>query len=279
MSVSPEERQETYERLWAHGNAFHFMFGGFGDITTDPEANEELCRFLRRKIAQVVRDPAKAAVLTPTDYYARRPPCDNGYYECFNRPHVLAVDVGRAPIERVEAAGVRTADGALHELDVLVLATGFDAVDGSYAAVRGGIRGRGGALLADHWAALGGPSAYLGLFAAGFPNLFLVNGPQGPFCNQPTSIEIEVDFVARLLEDKAGSTIEVGPETEAEWVELCRSLASGMLFDKVESNWITGQNIIPGARPTARFYYAGVNSYIRLLKEQEESDYQGLQFS
>lgn len=289
VSVSPEEREAIYEGLWEHGNAFHFMFGGFGDVTTNPEANQELCRFLRKKIAQIVRDPAKAAVLTPTDYYARRPPCDNGYYACFNRDNVLPVDVRKAPIERVEARGIRTADGVLHELDVIVLATGFDAVSGSYGAVRGGIRGRGGArLVADHWAGAGGPSAYLGLFVAGFPNLFMVNGPQGPFCNQPTEIEVEVDFITELLRRRgagAGSstgtgtgTIEVSPEAEAGWVRTCDALAADKLFDKVESNWITGQNI-PGAKSTTRFYYAGLSSYIGLLKELQENDYPGFQFS
>lgn len=284
MSVSPEERQEIYERLWEHGNAFHFMFSGFGDMTTSAEANEEVCRFLRRKIAQIVRDPAKAAVLTPHDYYARRPPCDNGYYEAFNRDGVVPVDVGRHPIERIEAGGVRTADGTLHELDVIILATGFDAVDGTYAAIDEGIRGRGGQLLTEHWAA--GPRAYLGIFVAGFPNLFLVNGPQGAFCNQPTAIEAEVGLITDLIRrqrDKAreagdGGTVEVAPETEEEWASMCESLSAHTLFDKVENNWLTGQNF-PGAKPTTRFYYGGLKGYTDYQEDLKKRNYEGLVFS
>lgn len=291
MSVPPEERQAIYERLWDHGNAFHFMFSGFGDVTTDADANAEMRRFLRAKIADIVRDPTKAAVLTPAadEPYARRPPCDRGYYDAFNRDNVVPVDVARHPIVGVERGGVRTADGTLHELDVLVLATGFDAVDGTYAAIPEGVRGRGGRRLAEeHWGG-GGPTAYMGVFVSGFPNLFLVNGPQGAFCNQPTAIEVEVDMITDLIrrqrekeggagETDGGGTIEVAPETEAGWASMCDSLATQTLFDKVANNWLTGQNFA-GAKPTTRFYYGGLKAYIDHQEDLKRRNYEGIVFS
>lgn len=276
MSVSAEEREKIFEDLWQQGNGFRFMFGGFGDMMTNPEANEEACKFLRRKITQIVRDPAKAAVLTPHDYHARRPPCDNGYYESFNQDNVFAVDVKKTPITRIEERGIVTADGKLHELDIIIFATGFEAVDGSYRGIRDGIKGRGGVSLNEHWAS--GPKAYLGIFVAGFPNLFLLNGPQGPFCNQPPAIEKNVEFITCLLRERKGiandAVIETTAEAEALWNETCNTLASHTIFDKVES-WITGTNI-PGAKPSTRFYYGGLKDYLARLKDIRNEDYRGL---
>ena len=134
--ATPEQREATFEDAWQRGNGFRFMFATFNDISTDPEANEYACDFIRRKIDQIVKDPEKAKKLKPYDVYARRPLCDgnasNGqkYFEQFNRPNVDIVDLKETPIEEIEAKGVGTSDGTLHELDVIIFATGFDAVEG-----------------------------------------------------------------------------------------------------------------------------------------------------
>lgn len=309
--VPPEERERILEDLWKQGNGFRFMFSGFGDITFNPEANVEVCKFLRRKIAEAVHDPATAAALTPrpfsppsssagssplsmspsssrpsssssvggpdegnvegesaaegednTDhFYARRPVCDRGYYAAFNKPHVSAVDLRAAPITAVEAGGLRTADGALHELDVLVLATGYDAVDGAYRAVRGGITGRDGVALADCWRER--PTSYLGVFVAGFPNLFLLNGPHSPFATQPLVLETEVDLVVavlRELEARGRNTVEVTAEAQAEWVGACDAMGSYTLFNKMKRSWLTGSNT-NGRKPHTMFYLGGMGSY------------------
>jgi cyclohexanone monooxygenase len=279
------------------------MFGGFGDVSIDPAANAAMRAFLRRKLTETVRDPATAAALTPRedehdeqhppDYYARRPLCDRGYYEAFNRPHVSAVDLRATPITAVEAGGVRTADGRLHELDVLVLATGYDAVDGAYRAVRGGITGRDGRGLAERWTAAaandndddddsdngGRPSAYLGVFVPGFPNLFLLNGPQSPFATAPLVLETQADFVVSVigeLEAQGHGAVEARPEPEAEWVQGCDAIASYTLFSKVTS-WLTGSNI--SGKPRTMFYLAGLSAYIQQLEELKSNGYATLQFS
>ena len=195
MSVSSVERERVFQENWDIGNGFRFMFGTFSDIATDAAANEEAARFIRSKIAETVEDPETARLLTPTDLYAKRPLCNNGYYETFNRDNVTLVSVQENPIAAVEPGGVRLADGTFHELDVLVLATGFDAVDGNY--VRMDIRGRGGATIRDHWT--DGPSSYLGVTTSGFPNMFMILGPNGPFTNLPPSIETQVEWIAGLV--------------------------------------------------------------------------------
>ncbi|OQE94994.1 hypothetical protein PENNAL_c0003G11806 [Penicillium nalgiovense] len=279
MSVTPEEREKVFESVWRQGNGFRFMYGGFGDICSDVVANEEACKFMRAKIRSIVKDASKADVLTPGDLFARRPPCDRGFYEMFNQDNVLAVDILKTPIVAIERNGIRTSDGKLHELDIIVLATGFKSADGSYTTIKEGIRGRGGILLSDHWKKHG-IRTYASMFLSSFPNLFMVTGPQGPFSNAPTLIEAQVDFLTGMLRDLRGpkgidSVIECTEEAEAEWVDLCDQLAaSETLFDRVDS-WITGKNI-PGVKPSVKFYYGGLKSFREFLDAMRTKDYCGL---
>lgn len=237
-----------------------------------------MCKFLNKKIAQIVQDPDKAAVLTPRDGYTRRPLCDNGYYEKFNQENVFAVDIKKAPITSVVENGVLTADGKLHELDILVLATGFHAVDGSFKAIRGGIKGRNGMNLSDHWQHQ--PKTYLSLFVSGFPNLFVLGGPMGPFSNALPGVMVEAGFLNDLLYEmetgRKEKVVEALPEAEAKWVEMCNELAAHFLVWKTPS-WITGTNI-PGAKPSARFYFAGIKGFIQELEEVKGNGYMGLVF-
>ena len=142
FDVSAEERERIYQDAWDKGNGFRFMFYTFCDITYDEAANEEACKFIRKKIAEIVKDPEKARKLTPKDFYARRPLCDSGYYQQFNKDNVDIVDLKETPIVEFVENGIKTKDGAVHELDVIIFATGFDAVDGNYTRMR--IKGRGG---------------------------------------------------------------------------------------------------------------------------------------
>jgi cation diffusion facilitator CzcD-associated flavoprotein CzcO len=149
MSVSEEERRRVFQENWDKGNGFRFMFGTFCDIATNPEANAAAAAFIRSKIAEIVDDPETARKLTPTDLYAKRPLCNEGYYETYNRDNVELVSIEENPIREITPAGVRTADGVEHQLDVLVFATGFDAVDGNYRSMD--LRGRGGRHIDEHW--------------------------------------------------------------------------------------------------------------------------------
>ena len=196
------------------------MFGTFGDIATDEDANEAAASFIRSKIAEIIEDPETARKLMPTGLFAKRPLCDDGYHRVFNRPNVEAVAIKENPIREVTAKGVVTEDGVLHELDVLVFATGFDAVDGNYRRIE--IRGRDGLHINDHWG--GQPTSYLGVTTANFPNWFMVLGPNGPFTNLPPSIETQVEWISDTIdfaERNGVESIEPTPEAEAEWTETC----------------------------------------------------------
>ncbi|MCM3844950.1 NAD(P)/FAD-dependent oxidoreductase [Pseudonocardia sp. DR1-2] len=272
MSVSAQERERVFQENWDAGNGFRFMFGTFCDIATDPEANAAAAAFIRRKISEIVVDPETARKLTPTDLYAKRPICNEGYYETFNRDDVELVSVRENPIAEVTPAGVRTADGVVHELDVLVLATGFDAVDGNYRAMD--LRGRGGRHIDDHWT--DGPSSYLGVSKAGFPNMFMILGPNGPFTNLPPSIEAQVEWIGELIghAERGGiGTIEPTAEAERGWSRLCREIADATLFPKADS-WIFGANI-PGKPNAVMFYMAGHKAYREELSTVARDGYRG----
>jgi cyclohexanone monooxygenase len=273
-SVSPAERERVFQENWDKGNGFRFMFGTFCDIATNAEANEAAAAFIRSKITETVRDPETARKLTPTDLYAKRPLCNEGYYETFNRDNVTLVSIKENPITEITPAGVRTADGTEHELDVLVLATGFDAVDGNYRTMD--LRGRGGASVSEHWDRA--PASYLGLATAGFPNMFMILGPNGPFVNLVPAIETQVNWICELVgaAERAGaSTVEATQEAEDSWTATCQEIANFTLFPKAQS-WIFGANI-PGKTNTVMFYMAGLSAYRAKLAEIAAAGYAGFE--
>ncbi|MGW4591930.1 flavin-containing monooxygenase [Amycolatopsis thermoflava] len=276
MSVSEEERRKVFQEAWDKGNGFRFMFGTFCDIATNPEANAAAAAFIRAKIAEIVDDPETARKLTPTDLYAKRPLCNEGYYETYNRDNVELVSIKENPIREITPAGVRTADGIEHPLDVLVFATGFDAVDGNYRAMD--LRGRGGRHISEHWT--GGPTSYLGVSTAGFPNMFMILGPNGPFTNLPPSIETQVDWIGELIRhaERTGvRTVEPTAAAEEAWTATCAEIADMTLFPKADS-WIFGANI-PGKRNAVMFYLAGLGAYRAKLREVADAGYTGFELT
>lgn len=272
MSVSEEERRRVFQEAWDAGGGFRFMFGTFCDIAVDPAANEAAASFVREKIAEIVEDPETARKLTPTDLYAKRPLCDSGYFAIFNRPNVSLVALKENGIVEITERGVRTADGVEHELDVLIFATGFDAVDGNYK--RMDLRGRDGVLIKDRWA--DGPTSHLGMMTAGFPNLFMLLGPHSPFTNLPPAIETQVEWIADIIEaaEEGGTPqIEVSAAAEETWVSTCKMIADHTLFPKAES-WIFGANI-PGKPNRVMFFLAGMKGYREQLAEIAANGYEG----
>lgn len=219
-----------------------------------------------------MQDPETARKLTPTDLYAKRPLCDAGYYETYNRDNVELVSVKENPIQEITPTGVRTADGVTHELDVLVFATGFDAVDGNYRAMD--LRGRDGRHINEYWT--DGPTSYLGVSKAGFPNMFMILGPNGPFTNLPPSIEAQVEWIGDLIgaaERNGLRTVEPTQQAEDDWTATCTEIANATLFPKAES-WIFGANI-PGKKNTVMFYMAGLSAYRQKLAEVADAGYEG----
>ncbi len=274
MSVSAEERERIFQHAWDRGNGFFYMFGTFCDIATDPEANEAAAAFIRKKIKEVVKDPATAERLTPRTPYAKRPLCNHEYYEVYNRSNVELVSIreGDTPIARVTERGILTADGREHELDVLVLATGFDAVDGNYRKLD--LRGRTD--INAHWNPA--PTSYMGLMTAGFPNMFMVVGPNGPFVNIVAAIETQVEFITRLVQaaEGRGRVIEASQEAEDAWTETCKAIAGATLFAK-EQSWIFGANI-PGKQHSVLFYLGGLKNYRDCLEASARKGMEGFTF-
>ena len=277
MDASPEEQRRAFQEVWDQGNGFRFMFGAFGDLTEDLAANEAACAFIKSKIDDIVKDARKAAALKPNELYARRPLCDSGYYQIFNQDNVDIVDLRATPIHRIVPEGIVTrslTDGQeeLHELDVLVFATGFDAIEGSYMRVQ--IRGCQGLSLQDHWTS--GPKSYGGIACHGFPNMFMVAGPQGPFSNFPPIIESEVDFITACIlhaDKHPKRRLEASEEAETGWGETCVESCEGSLF-KSAASWLFSTNI-PGRKPIVKFYFGGLGKYREWVKDTELSGFRG----
>ncbi|KAJ9653510.1 hypothetical protein H2198_007292 [Neophaeococcomyces mojaviensis] len=281
MSVSPEERRAKFQEAWDKGNGFRFMFWTFSDITTSEEANREACEFIKSKIAETIKDPEKARKLMPTEFYARRPLCDAGYYEQFNRENVDIVDLREEPIVEVTEKGIKTSERE-YEFDVIVLATGFDAVDGNYTRVA--IRGRDGESLKDHWSEAG-PESYLGVAVSNFPNLLMITGPNGPFTNIPPTLETHVEFISDLIANAEkrnpkndgqvvkGAVVEATRDAEKGWTDVCNQMSEGSLFHKSPS-WIFGANV-PGKKYSSLFFFGGLKEYRRRLKEVVDGGYVG----
>lgn len=275
MSVSGDERRRVFQDAWDAGGGFQFMFGTFADIASDRDANAAAASFIRDKIHETVNDPQTAQRLTPTDLYAKRPIATDNYYATYNRENVELVSLGETPITGLTPAGVRTSDGVEHPLDVLVYATGFEAVQGSYDRMR--ILGREGESLSVHWAQ--GPSAYLGMGVAGFPNLFMVLGPTSVFSNLPPGIETQVEWIAGLIKEtraRGSVQVEATLTAEREWGATCDQIAAYTLFPQVKS-WIFGSNV-PGRAPRTLFYFGGLGEYRRTLTDIADAGYEGFTF-
>src|SRR5271163_3874036 len=200
FDVSDDERQAIFERVWEIGGLTPWV-GSFNDILTNERSNRAAYDFWRDKTRARVKDPARAELLAPTKpihpYGAKRPSLEQNFFEIFNQPNVSLVDLGKTPIERVTRNGITTTAGG-HDLDVLVLATGFDAVTGGLTSID--IRGTQSETLREKWAK--GVHAHLGMASAGFPNLLFAYGPQSPnaFVNGPTSAELQGDWIVRMLD-------------------------------------------------------------------------------
>ncbi|MGI8939056.1 MAG: flavin-containing monooxygenase [Iamia sp.] len=241
LAVAEEERLEIFEEHWARGG-LPFL-ASFNDLLLDPEANDVAADYVRSKIRDVVEDPEVAERLSPDQVIGCKRMCvDSGYLRTFNQPHVHLVDVSEHPIERVSVDGIRTSAGH-HDLDVIVLATGFDAMTGALARIA--ITGREGRTLDEEWSA--GPHTLLGLAMDGFPNLFTVTGPGSPsvLTNMVVSIEHHVEWISELIAhaDASGVTcVEADHGAQEEWVAYVNEVAGLTLFPTC-SSWYLGANV------------------------------------
>jgi cation diffusion facilitator CzcD-associated flavoprotein CzcO len=274
LDVTPEERRAIYDAAWAKGG-LQFR-AAFRDLLTDKAANDTAAEFLRARIREVVKDPAKAAILADIDhpFAAKRPPIDTDYFETFNRDNVALVDVRAAPIEAITPAGVRTRD-AEYPLDIIVFATGFDAMTGPLLRID--IRGRDGLALADAWSA--GPRNYLGLQVAGFPNLFTVTGPGSPsvLCNMPVAIEQHVEWITDCIAHMRANgleRVEAQPEAMDRWVAEVNAAANATLLPQAHHSWYLGANV-PGKPRVFMPYAGGMGRYREICNEVAARGYEG----
>ncbi|KAK5047950.1 hypothetical protein LTR84_006140 [Exophiala bonariae] len=280
FSVSDEEREAIFQDLWDQGNGFRFLFGGFSDLATDEAANKEAISFIHRKIKEIVKDPKKAKVLTSSDWFARRPLTDDKYYERFNQDNVFAVDLKDTPIVEITPEGIITSDEQVHEVDLIVFATGFDALDGSFYNIN--FKGRGGKSLEEHWA--DGPRTHHGATTSDFPNLLIANGPGAPFSNNPPAAEEGARFLADLIAHaeeirKTGQgtgVIESTKEADEEWLKASTQVANATLFSKTPS-WFFGENI-PGKKVSPRVFFGGLGTFRTALAEIRANGFPGFTF-
>ena len=273
LAVTDEERRAHYENAWKTAG-FGFILS-FNDLLLTEEANRTAVDFINGKIREIVKDPEVAARLTPTDYPygAKRPSVDSRYYECFNKPNVTLVDIKSAPIERITATGITTAD-AHYDLDAIVFATGYDAMTGALSRIE--FIGKDGAVMSEKWAA--GPRTYLGISSHGFPNLFVVAGPGSPsvLSNVMVSIEQHVEWISGLLvhaRDEGIVEIEADLDEENAWVEHVNELAAGTLYPNANS-WYLGADV-PGKPRVFMPYSGGLRAYRRKCNEVAAAGYEG----
>jgi cation diffusion facilitator CzcD-associated flavoprotein CzcO len=277
LEVSPEEREAFYEKLY-NEPGFGIWMGNFRDILIDKAANDTITDFVRRKIRQRVQDPVLAEKLIPTNhgFGTRRVPLESGYYEVYNQPNVRLVDLRQTPIDQITPNGITT-NGTAYEFDMIIYATGFDAITGAFD--RMDIRGRGGKQLKEKWA--DGPKTYLGLQVAGFPNMLTLVGPHNAatFCNIPRCIEQNVDWVANLLRymgEKGYTRIEPTEAAEEAWTEHVHDSAARLLLMQVDS-WMTGinRNVTGRQKRTFMAYAGGAPKYREKCDEIAANSYAG----
>jgi len=278
LAASDQERRRRFEECWRAGS-FGCALVSFSDIVTHRDANDHLVDFLQEKVHAIVEDQEVASALASWEYPfgSRRVCLDTDYYATFNAPHVHLVDVKRDPIIAVTPGGVRTQSGERAH-DVIVYATGFDAFTGTL--FRLGIRGRDGVRLADAWA--DGPRTYLGLQTAGFPNLFVVVGPQSPslVVNVVRAIEQHVDWIMDALDhaDAHGiGVVEADPAAQDDWVDHVAEVGHATLYPVADS-YMTNANI-PGKPRVFMPYLGGFGAYGERIAQVAAQGYPGFVLS
>ena len=273
---TPVERREILEDIHANGS-LKLWLASFAEMFFDPEVSEEISEFVREKMRERLKDPKLIEMLVPTDYGfgTHRVPLETNYLEVYHRPNVTAVPVKDNPIAGIVPEGIRLADGMVHELDIIVMATGFDA--GTGALTRIDFRGRGGRSLREDWGKE--IRTTLGLQVNGYPNLFTTGAPLAPaaaLCNMTTCLQQQVDWITtciQYLKQNGLNEIEPTPEAEEDWVSYHDAIANATLIAKTDS-WYMGSNV-PGKQRRLLSFAGGVNTYHQKCEELTVRQYPG----
>ncbi|KAK9379981.1 FAD/NAD(P)-binding domain-protein [Kockiozyma suomiensis] len=276
----PEVREKFYQSLFDYGG-FTFWVATYRDIFYSKEGNALAYDFWRRKAHERIKDPKTAEILAPTvaphPFGTKRPSLEQNYYEQFNRPNVNVVDINAEPLVEFTAKGLKTTKNE-YEFDLLILATGFDAVTGSFKLIN--VRGVNGVKLGDKWA--NATSSYLGLAISGFPNMFYTYGPQAPtaFSNGPTTAEVQSDFAMSLMNymrENNLRSVNANIDAEVAYTKDINDEANRSLFPLAKS-WYMGANI-PGKPIEMLNYIKGIPAYKELLEESEQNNWKGFTLS
>lgn len=280
VDTPPEERQRIFEEHWK--GSFRWVFETFDDLLINEEANRAAGDFIVAKMKERVNDPEIAEMLSPSfeDYplFAKRPPLDHGYFEAFNRDNVHLVDIKkREPIVEIDETGIRTTK-CHYDFDIIVLATGFKAYTGALEAFP--IRGETGETLNEKWKTES--SSIMGVAVAGFPNMFMVTGPQAPFANLPTSIEQNVKWITRcisLMESEGYDVFEPRESVEKEWTRQTAEIHDMLLVGagKNVNSWMMGANR-DDKKPRVLIYFGGANNYYDALDKSADEGFPELEF-
>ena len=276
LEATPDEREREFDRMWDAGG-FAFWLGNYQDMFFNQESNDICAEYIKRKIRKTVKDKAVAEKLIPKGYAygTKRQPLDTNYYETFNKDNVLLVDAKTdGAIEEITAKGIR-AGGVEYEFDIIVFATGFDAMTGPLKALN--LKGRAGRTLDKEW--VDGPHSYLGISVAGFPNLFTITGPGSPcvLTNMPVAIEQHAEWIADCIahmRTQGLKRIETDDDTMRQWQQQVDTAASATLLSTVTSSWYRGANV-PGKPVVFMPYAGGMARYRKICAEVAANNYDG----
>ncbi len=282
-NVTREERLALWDRLYDEPG-FGIWLQNFVEIFMDEEANAEFSEYMADRIRRRVDDPATAEKLIPKDhgFGVQRVPMETNYLEAYNRDNVHLVDISETPIRHVTPTGLRTSEHE-YEFDIIVYATGFDAITGAFDRVS--IEGIGGETLRDKWR--DAPATYLGALVHGFPNLVMVAGPQSGSAstNFPRGIEVGVNWATDLLEfmwENGLHRFEATAEAENTWTDHVAEMYKIMLMRNAKG-WFTGynSNVEGHEEGTVRHvvYNGGAPKFLAKITEVAHNDYEGVAFA
>lgn len=284
---SPEEREAFWDSLFEIGG-FHFWVNNYKDLLIDDKANDEAYKYWRKYVHKIIKDPKTAETLAPVKkphpFGTKRPSLQQNYFVQYNKPNVHLIDVNKTPIVDFYENGVVTSDGARHDLDLFILATGFDTLTGSFKNVDVvGLNKETN--LFDEWNSDEGTNAYIGLAVSGYPNMFLSYGPHGPtaLSNGPSCIEMQLDYIFDLVDayyeadknsrDAKKKYIDVSKEHQKQWRKRVDDYGYTTLIPKAKS-WYMGSNI-PGKKVQMFNFAEGVPAYYEVLKQSQKNNFNG----
>ncbi|KAI1625745.1 hypothetical protein EDD37DRAFT_316725 [Exophiala viscosa] len=279
LDVPPEEREAWFENIWQRG-AFSYQLLNYADVLLNKESNKIVYDFWARKVGARIKNERKRELMAPKKqpyfFGTKRCPLEQDYYEVIDQDNVDIVDLNEQPLKTFNETGMLVGDKQI-DLDIVVLATGFDSFSGSLTQM--GLKNREGKDIAEVWK--DGIRTYLGMTFHGFPNTFMVYSPHAPtaLSNGPTIIEAQCDWVVSAiekLEKEKAKTMEPKRDAEDSWDAMIDAMNKPTLFPLTNSWW--NRATIPGQKVQILTHPGGIEMYEGQIKEKLEG-WQGFEVS